>query len=1012
MLSPVEIAPGVLLDGRTLIIAIAAAFGGWRTALVALLMVTPVRVLLGGVGIVSEIGMMFTAAAIGIFFHQKSREHLYSLRRLFLLGALVGCERLVWLLILPQNLIVASPLQIIAPVMVIYPIGTVLLGALLSQTLREFRTDEKLRINDLAFRTSLSGVIVTDRHGNITTINPAAVEMFGYDSPDELKGRPYTDLLVAQDKWGQEYDGDTVQYTFGYMGQLTSGRTFPVNVSVAPIKDERRQFLGFVLTINDLTERKQKEDLLAEATRKLAQSSANLKQLHHLNTIEYTDMNDMFNQYLRVGSQILNMSTSIISQVEGNTFRICAVHSDIPDFVPGMELDLADTYCIVVVNSKNTTSYDCVGKMPEMQNHPVYLNYHFESYICAPLFIQNRLYGTMSFFATSPREPKFEANEFEALELMAASISHMLTRYAAEEALRESEERYRSVVNVMSNGIILQHADGSIRASNKSAEEILGLTTDQMQSITSLDPRWQSVHEDGSPFPGENHPSMVTLRTGEPQRNVTMGVHKPNGALTWISINSQPMFYAGETKPYAVVTSFEDITHRKQIEMKLNQQVQELQTLHQQVAYQAEHDALTKLFNRQAFERRFSQTIERHKQIAMLYVDLDRFKIVNDTFGHEVGDLFLCTVANRLQQSVSQQGMVARFGGDEFVAILPDFGADAEIEKVAQHILETLSQPFIIQNQEFTASASIGVSFYPQDGHDIHTLLRKADSALYTSKVQGRNTYQLYRSENHQGETRQLSLEHSLRHALDNHELDLYYQPQVELKDDRVVGVEALIRWQSTHFGRVSPADFIPIAEQSGLIVSIGAWVLEQACRQCKAWHDQGHGGLRVAVNISAVQFRRDDFVTSVQQILTRVDLPAQFLELELTESILLDTGSQTLDKLNTLKQLGVHLAIDDFGTGYSSLSYLQNLPIDKLKIDRSFIQHIDGQHVSSGEVITKSIINLAHNLGMEVIAEGIETEVQKLFIKQLGCEMMQGYLFSPPLPANDIENLLEISIA
>jgi diguanylate cyclase (GGDEF)-like protein/PAS domain S-box-containing protein len=1155
MLSPVELAPGVLLDGRTMILAIAGAFGGWQVVLVALLIALPAHLLMAGIGIVSGTGMMLTSAVLGVMLHHRFRNRLNMLGEMLLLGLLIGIQRLIWLFVLPAEIASMTFSASVFPVLLVYPVGTALLGTLLTHQQQQMRMNETLRVSDLAFRTSLSGVVITDKSGHITSVNPAALRMFGYVHVSELEGKPYTTLLNNAPEQLEAGSGSktTTRLTFEYMGLRANDKTFPITVAVAPVKDEHEQFLGFVLTINDQTEYKLKEELLTESTQMLVQFAESLKQVHRLNTTEYKTLTERFNACLEVGTQTLGMTTGVLSQIEGDIFRICAVKSDLPDFEPGMEFDLSQTYCVVVANRQHTVSYECVGNMPEMLNHPVYLEFGFESYICAPLFVNDSLYGTLSFFSEQPRQ--FEQHEIEGLELLAASICHALTRKADEEARRESEERYRSIVKVMSNGIVLQYADGTIRASNESAERILGMTTEQMTGTTSIDPRWRSIHEDGSPFPGEDHPAMVTLRTGEPQSNVMMGVHKPDGELTWISINSQPMTRPNETKPYAVATSFEDITHRKQIELKLTervyqlqmlhraeaqlneqlnvehvlrtglqialqtsdaedgfigmieqgelallqavgsystqvltprfveallqrdaslvydracvtllpftgahaqilfplishnkligilnletsrperftqnafetikliaprlaialqnaqfsettrQQLVELQALHRQVEYQAEHDGLTGLLNRHAFEQAFVRQAK-DAPMAVLYIDLDRFKVINDTFGHGVGDRYLSHIAQQISLAANDQGIAARLGGDEFAIVFTQAAMDAE--ERAKMLLETLNNPFYLEGHEFHASASIGISFYPQDGQDLQTLLRKADGALYDCKNRGRNAYSVYRTYPEAEETKQLSLEHELHHALERGELYLHYQPQYALDTDVMIGVEALLRWKHPQFGSVSPVEFIPLAEKSGLIVPIGKWVLEEACRQCYIWHQRGYGDLRAAVNISVIQFSRDDFICTVKEALEKSGLPPHSLELELTESMLLDSGRVTMEKLNALKVLGVHLSIDDFGTGYSSLSYLQHLPIDQLKIDRSFIQHID--HEGSGQVITRTIISLAHHLGMEVIAEGIETESQKEFLRQLGCEIIQGYLLSPPRPADQIETLL-----
>ena len=457
----------------------------------------------------------------------------------------------------------------------------------------------------------------------------------------------------------------------------------------------------------------------------------------------------------------------------------------------------------------------------------------------------------------------------------------------------------------------------------------------------------------------------------------------------------------------------------------------EQEQLSKRLLYQAHHDALTGLPNRTLFESHLQQLIKQQpgKIRAILFIDLDRFKLINDTLGHRLGDVLLQQVAARLVSCVRTTDMVARRGGDEFTVLLSDVTRPEDAPLVARKCLRVLEAPFLLEEHELFVTASIGLSFYPQDGDSVAELERKADSAMYLAKEQGRNNVQSFDETLNQFSSQRLKLQTELRRALERAELRLFYQPQLEINNRTLRGVEALVRWQHPQRGLVSPTEFIPMAEENGLIIAIGEWVLNEACQQLKSWQNRGYALERVAVNVSALQFEQANFVETIMRILKQNDLEADRLELEVSESLLLRDIQHTALKLNQLRNLGVKVALDDFGTGYSSLSYLQQLPIDILKIDQTFIRKIDGDianHPSSESpkpyplegsnhlpsstngAITQAIITLAHSLGMRVVAEGVETVAQLSLLEQAGCEALQGYLFSHPLPPVELEELLD----
>ena len=436
---------------------------------------------------------------------------------------------------------------------------------------------------------------------------------------------------------------------------------------------------------------------------------------------------------------------------------------------------------------------------------------------------------------------------------------------------------------------------------------------------------------------------------------------------------------------------------------------QQREVVEEKLAFLAHHDALTGLPNRLLLRDRFdhamTQALRDHSKIALLFLDLDDFKQINDSLGHAMGDRLLVALTERLRSCVRDADTISRQGGDEFIILMGGLAETGTVVRIAQQILEAISEPFHVDDQQVTTSFSIGISLYPDDADAFDTLLKNADSALYHAKDSGRNAYSFFAADMNVDALARMQLQNRLRSALKNGEFLLHYQPQLAIGSGRVVGVEALLRWQPPDSALVPPGVFIPVAEQSGLIVAIGEWVVNEACRQGAAWQASGLTSLVVGLNISAMQFRRGNILETVKAALEASGLPAHCLELELTESVLLQDINAAMITLHSLKQLGVKLAIDDFGTGYSSLSYLKRLAVDKLKIDQSFVRDIADD--PDDAAIVNAIVQLGHTLQLTVIAEGVETEGQLAFLTESGCDEAQGYLFSRPVPAQALEPML-----
>ncbi|MEI7772161.1 MAG: EAL domain-containing protein [Chloroflexales bacterium] len=452
-----------------------------------------------------------------------------------------------------------------------------------------------------------------------------------------------------------------------------------------------------------------------------------------------------------------------------------------------------------------------------------------------------------------------------------------------------------------------------------------------------------------------------------------------------------------------------DDTHLMELIEQLLMIALEQQEHARRLAYQAHHDGLTGLPNRLLFEEHLRQAIENSRRfgrmVAVLFIDLDRFKQINDTLGHTIGDALLIQLARRFESYVRAADTLARRGGDEFMLVLTDVTSSQQVVRVAHRLHELLQPPFQIAGHELFVSASIGASIYPADGEDADSLQRRADAAMYRAKSTLRNSFQFFDSAANQTALEHLRLENYLRRALERSELDVYYQPKVD-RAGRIVGVEALLRWKHPDLGMIPPAHFVPLAEELGLIIPIGAWCMARAFSQVRHWQLPGRP-IRVSVNVSTVQFSQPGFIEGLRAILIDSGLDPNLVILELTESMLIGDHVSVTQQLNNMRAIGVTLAIDDFGKGYSSLDYLRRLPISILKIDRAFVSDLGTEREDSGRAIVNSIVNLAHHLGMQVVAEGVEMRSQRDFLHSIGCDMIQGFYYSEPLPPLLFEHLL-----
>ncbi|MDO9385687.1 MAG: EAL domain-containing protein [Thiobacillus sp.] len=580
-------------------------------------------------------------------------------------------------------------------------------------------------------------------------------------------------------------------------------------------------------------------------------------------------------------------------------------------------------------------------------------------------------------------------DETDRISGVLASGEDITERKRAEQALRDSRERLQLLLDSMAEAVYGVDFEGNFTFVNRTFLRLMGYQDENEVLGKNSHALIHHSYVDGSHYP-ENECKMYRAYLSNQSINVTDEVFwRKDGTAIPVEYWSNPIVADGVV--VGAIATFADITQHKAAQAHI-----------QRLAH---FDPLTGLPNRALLSDRVSHALSaarrHHTQLVVMFVDLDHFKNVNDTLGHCIGDALLIAVAARLKAVVREIDTVSRQGGDEFVLILPGTNADGAAH-VAGKLLEAVAQPYQIEGFELTATLSIGIALYPSDGGDFEVLSQYADAAMYRAKHDGRNTYRFFTAEMQARSAHNLHMENDLRRALERKQLLMHYQPQISLRDGRIVGVEALVRWQHPELGLIAPADFIPIAEENGQILQIGEWVLRSAVRQMKAWMEAGLAPMVMAVNLSAVQFRHPHLPELVTQILEEEQLAPQHLELELTEGVAMEDAPAAIAVIDRLHACGIRLAIDDFGTGYSSLSYLKRFKVYKLKIDQSFVRDIGED--SEDRAIVVAIISLAKGLGLKTIAEGVETEAQLAFLREHGCDEVQGYYFSKPKPADEFE--------
>lgn len=566
---------------------------------------------------------------------------------------------------------------------------------------------------------------------------------------------------------------------------------------------------------------------------------------------------------------------------------------------------------------------------------------------------------------------------------------------ASEARVRERETRLHAIVQNVADGVLTISPEGKIIEANAAIKPLLGLpdgTSAQGRNLQEfVAPRAVPTLEHSL----EELAQVISTNqtdTGISEKTLTIPMIRSDRSEIDVSVALRLL---PDPKAPMLTAVLNDITVRKRYE--------------EQLVYMANHDTLTNLPNRSMIERSLTEALERHSRngnghrgaTAVLFIDLDRFKVINDSLGHDIGDLLLKAVAGRLQKVISRQEVVGRLGGDEFLIIIPDLKETQEAATLAQAVLDALSPAFDIKGRVLFVTPSIGIALYPSDGQDFPTLMRNADTAMYSAKSTGGGTYHFFTKTMNESAMARLVIENDLREALEKRQFELFYQPKVALDTNRICGLEALIRWKQPGHGYIAPMQFIPVAEETGLIGKIGEWVIEEVCAQIARWDQQNVPPIPIAVNLSPRQLIEGHITNTIAEILERTGTPASRIVLEITETAMMHKIEKSSSILDDLRHTGLQIAVDDFGTGYSSLAYLKRLPINSIKIDRSFVRDVTVD--PDDAAITRTIISMGHNLGLRVVAEGVETEEQLNFLRESNCDEVQGFLIATPLPPSDI---------
>ncbi|MGA2214119.1 MAG: EAL domain-containing protein [Bryobacteraceae bacterium] len=881
-----------------------------------------------------------------------------------------------------------------------------------------------------ASKTSLDCVYSFDLHGNLIEMNAALADITGYDRAD---ANPLNiSQLLDPESW--QRSREQVLALLGGSGtQKLALTAIGKNGQRIRMEVARRLLFerGRAVAVQDTGH------LLYQAAEKLPRPQASrfaghLKQLHRLSTTHYVTLEEAFEDHLRTGCQLFDLPIGLLLQVEGSLGVILASHG--APHLASTILVSPDTPAHSIERRLRTvTASGAVSANAAPQGQAQRAS---EAYIGTPVWLGAELYATLSFSSASAGAAReFSTEEGELIELLARSIGRVILEHRIQserDRLQSLEKNRNSVLEMVAENqsieAILAEVALLVEEERPGALCSLLILKDELltwASAPSFPPDAIRIFKPFRVLRG-----TATLPTAEVARS-TVFWEDVRACPFWaerghlaaqmgiVSCRSTPILSGDGVLLGILALHYREGQPHDHSDSELLQAASRLAAraleqrgLNERLEFQARHDSLTGLPNRSYFMELLNAALreaetdagQRPGYLAVLFIDLDRFKQINDILGHAMGDRLLREVGQRLKRLLTPDDLAGRMGGDEFIIVLTRQVDEEAVAQASQEFLVALRAPHQMEDNELFVTASIGVAIYPRHGKTVAELLRNADLAMYHAKNSGKNEVEVFRAEDHVASLERLRLENALRRALENQEFELLYQPVVGMSG-KVEGLEALLTWRHPIYGTISPKQFIPIAEETGLIIDIGSWVIRRACLEAASWHKAGHSAARISVNVSALQFERRDFLETVADALALSNLPPDRLELELTESYIMKDLPQAAARLAQFRKLGISIAIDDFGTGYSSLSYLNKLPVDSLKIDQSFLRNL---HEPEGSLaVIQSIVRMAHSMNLTVVAEGVETRAELDLVRVLGCDKVQGHVYGPARRREDVEALL-----
>src|SRR5258708_2395420 len=847
------------------------------------------------------------------------------------------------------------------------------------------RAEEEQRRFRAAMDASGDLMLLIDRASmRYVDVNDAACRVLGYTREELLELGPQDIFSKSREELAQLYDrmfaGELVAPTVQGIYRCKNGSQLPIEAFPRAVRSAAGDVI--VSIARDIRERKRAEELLRlehTVTRSLAEAETAAAAVQAAIRAVCETEGWECGRYLRVDERAGVLRCVEVWGIQTEAIERFLSSSRGVTYAPGAGLAGR------VWQSGQPLWLADVGKDARAVQISLILEIGLRGAIFFPVMAEGKTIGVLAFNSRELREP--EERLLQALRVIGSQIGQFMRRKEAEEEVRASEERFRSLT-VLSSDMYWEQ-DEQFRFTSMSG------TGPQRVKAKTFRARGKKGGEQNSVnMPGAKWAEQIALlEAHKPFRDMELCRLDETGKKIWISISGEPVFdSSGAFRGYRGVGK--DISERKLDE--------------EHIHFLANHDALTSLPNRAIVNNVLALAIQNARRydrnFAVLFIDLDRFKNINDTLGHEAGDKLLQEMGARRTQTVRASDVVARLGGDEFVVLVQEVKEAKQVEAVARKVLSALVKPMVIQRQECRVTASIGICMYPAEAQDEQALMKNADIAMYRAKEDGKNTYKFYSEEMNIHSFERLAMETSLRRGLERSEFFLHYQAKLDLNTERITGVEALVRWQHPEMGLVPPAQFIPLAEETGLIVPIGKWVLNTACAQNVAWLREGLPPLHMAVNLSARQFADEDLVKDIAAALESSGMKPELLELELTENYVTQNPERAGKVLAEIKKMGVRLAIDDFGVGYSSLTHLKRFPIDTLKVDRSFIHDLPQD--PEDKAICQAIIAMGKSLNLTVVAEGVETLDQQTFLQDNNCDEMQGFFFSKPIPGDQFAAL------